>query len=339
MPTMSRHSNWNCIPIDSACCITEEKELIRTYYIMYTKMNKIFIPAIAFLLASCAGKEQPAEVAPVATTPETTTEVSAEFTVADSAQVDAITSATSMPNHSSFNGKLVIPAARHATVTLTMGGTIHSTSLLPGDFVKKGTVIVSIENPEFIALQQTYLDAHAQTEYLEAEYKRQQRLSAEEAASQKRFQQSKADYLSMKSRLEAASAQLTILGVDPTDLMKNGIRPYLEVKAPLSGYIAGLSINLGKYINAGEPICNVIDKGEALLCLTAYEKDLVDLMPGNKVKFRVNGLGKETFDGSVATVGQEVDEVNRSLEVYVRVKGADVRFRPGMYVTARVEKK
>lgn len=306
---------------------------------MYEKMNKIFIPAIALLLASCAGKEQPAAQAPVVAALETTTEAPAETSVADSAEVDAVSMATSMSSHSSFNGKMVIPAARHATVALMMGGTIHSTSLLPGDFVKRGTVIVTLENPEFIALQQTYLDAHAQTEYLEAEYKRQQRLSAEEAASQKRFQQSKADYLSMKSRLEAASAQLTILGVEPADLLRSGIRPYLEVKAPLSGYIAGLSINLGKYINAGEPICDVIDKGETLLCLTAYEKDLVNLLPGNQVQFRANGLGNETFVGTVATVGQEVDEVNRSLEVYVRVKSSDSRFRPGMYVTARVEKK
>ncbi len=128
-------------------------------------------------------------------------------------EVDAVTSATALPNHSSFNGILIVPPYRHATVTLTMGGTVHSTSLLPGDYVKKGAVLAILENPDFITLQQNYLEAHAQIEFLEAEYQRQQRLSSQEAASQKRFQQSKADYLSMKSRLEAASAQLTLLNV------------------------------------------------------------------------------------------------------------------------------
>ena len=210
---------------------------------------------------------------------------------------------------------------------------------VPGDYVKKGSVVVSLENPDFITLQQTYLDAHAQTEYLEAEYKRQQRLSEQEAASQKRFQQSKADYLSMKSRQDAAAAQLAILGVSAGDLLEDGIQPYLEVKAPLSGYVAGLSINLGKYVNAGEPICDVIDKGETLLCLTAYEKDLADLSIGNQVQFRVNGMGKETFHAVLVSIGQEVDETSRSLEMYARVKETNPRFRPGMYVSARVEKK
>ena len=69
---------------------------------------------------------------------------------------------------------MVVPPQRQATVTLTMGGTVHATTLLPGDYVKKGSVVVSLENPDFITLQQTYLDAHAQTEYLEDVYKGQE---------------------------------------------------------------------------------------------------------------------------------------------------------------------
>lgn len=305
-------------------------------------MKKYIIPVITvFLLASCAGKEQATETVKETVVAEVAESVSqtSEVTVADSAQVDAVTSATALPNHSSFNGTLIVPPQNHATVTLTMGGTVHSTSLLPGNYVKKGMVLATLENPDFIALQQNYLEACAQIEFLEAEYQRQQRLSSQEAASQKRFQQSKADYLSMKSRLEAAAAQLTLLNVVSADLLKNGIQPYLEVKSPISGYVAGMTINLGKYVNAGESLCDVIDKGKTLLCLTAYEKDLTDLTIGNKVQFRVNGMGKETFHGIVLSIGQEVDPVSRSLEVYVHVKENNPRFRPGMYVTARVEKK
>lgn len=302
-------------------------------------MKKILIPAALLLLAACNQPTQPGntgEATPVEAEP-----VQAEVseTVTDTTeQVDAISSATAMPNHSSFNGTLMVPPQRHATVTLTMGGTVHSTTLLPGDYVKKGTVLATLENPDFILLQQNYLDAHAQTEYMETEYARQQRLASQEAASQKRLQQSKADYLSMKSRLEAAAAQLTILGVPAEELLQKGIRPYLEVKSPLNGYVANMAINLGKYINAGEPICDIIDKGETLICLTAYEKDLENLEAGKRIQFRVNGMGEQTFHATVLSIGQVVDETNRSLEIYGRVKESNPRFRPGMYVSARVEK-
>lgn len=302
-------------------------------------MKKILIPAALLLLAACNQPTQPGntgEATPVEAEP-----VQAEVseTVTDTTeQVDAISSATAMPNHSSFNGTLMVPPQRHATVTLTMGGTVHSTTLLPGDYVKKGTVLTTLENPDFILLQQNYLDAHAQTEYMETEYARQQRLASQEAASQKRLQQSKADYLSIKSRLEAAAAQLTILGVPAEELLQKGIRPYLEVKSPLNGYVANMAINLGKYINAGEPICDIINKGETLICLTAYEKDLENLEAGKRIQFRVNGMGEQTFHATVLSIGQVVDETNRSLEIYGRVKESNPRFRPGMYVSARVEK-
>lgn len=294
-------------------------------------MKKITFPLILLVLTACGeNKEvQPAE--------EATAVVVAE-NVTDSIQVDAITSATSKPNQVSFNGTMVIPPQRMATVSLTMGGVIKSTSLLPGEPVRQGSVLATLENPDFITLQQTYLDSHAQTEFLEAEYLRQQALSAEQAASQKKLQQSKADYLSMKSRVEAAAAQLKLLEVEPEVLLKEGIQPFLQIKAPISGYVADVKMNVGKYMNVGDALCEIVDKSRTLLRLTTYEKDLADMKVGNPVQFRVNGMGKIVFKATLISIGQKVDEDTRSVEVYARVDTVDNQFRPGMYVTARIMK-
>ena len=294
-------------------------------------MKKITFPLILLVLTACGeNKEvQPAEEA---------TAVAVAENVTDSIQVDAITSATSKPNQVSFNGTMVIPPQRMATVSLTMGGVIKSTSLLPGEPVRQGSVLATLENPDFITLQQTYLDSHAQTEFLEAEYLRQQPLSAEQAASQKKLQQSKADYLSMKSRVEAAAAQLKLLEVEPEVLLKEGIQPFLQIKAPISGYVADVKMNVGKYMNVGDALCEIVDKSRTLLRLTTYEKDLADMKVGNPVQFRVNGMGKTVFKATLISIGQKVDEDTRSVEVYARVDTVDNQFRPGMYVTARIMK-
>ena len=288
-------------------------------------MKKITFPLILLVLTACGeNKEvQPAEEA---------TAVAVVENVTDSIQVDAITSATSKPNQVSFNGTMVIPPQRMATVS------IKSTSLLPGEPVRQGSVLATLENPDFITLQQTYLDSHAQTEFLEAEYLRQQALSAEQAASQKKLQQSKADYLSMKSRVEAAAAQLKLLEVEPEVLLKEGIQPFLQIKAPISGYVADVKMNVGKYMNVGDALCEIVDKSRTLLRLTTYEKDLADMKVGNPVQFRVNGMGKIVFKATLISIGQKVDEDTRSVEVYARVDTVDNQFRPGMYVTARIMK-
>ncbi len=298
-------------------------------------MKKIYLISILGLfLLSCNDPQPASQQAEAAPAPATETVAQADSTQ----QTDAVSAATNVAKSASYNGVITVPPQRQATVTLTMGGSIHSTSLLPGNHVSQGEVIATLENPEFIQLQQTYLESAAQTEYLEKEYNRQKMLSEQEAASQKRFQQSKADYLSMKSRMEAAAAQLKLLDVDVRRLQEQGIQPYLEVKAPLSGYITNMHINLGTYLNAGEPVCDVINKGETLLELTAYEKDLNTLQVGSPVEFQVNGMGTKTFEATVITIGQEVDDVNRSLQVYARVKEQNSRFRPGMYVSARIRK-
>lgn len=294
-------------------------------------MKKIVYSILLLALVACNGNQS------------TNTEAAAPVVeaLADTTaqpQVDAMTSATSKANQVSFNGRIVLPPQRQATIALTIGGVVKHTSLLPGQHVAKNAVLATLENPEFITLQQTYLDSHAQTEYLQAEYERQKNLSAEQAASQKKFQQSKADYLSMKSRQDAAAAQLTLLGIHPETLLKNGIQPLLEVKSPISGYAANVAMNIGKYINPGEALCEVIDKTSPMLCLTTYEKDLADMRVGSPVQFRANGMGKQVFHATVISIGQKVDEVNRSLEVYATIKDADTQFRPGMYVTAHIQK-
>ncbi len=313
-------------------------------------MKKILIP-LTVLICACSntGKDTtsaaaaPAESEPAAIqqtdTRATAAAAESESYAATEGGIDAASGATSVPNQTSFNGILVIPPQNRATVTLTMGGSIRSTSLLPGAYVKKGSVLANLENPDFIARQQSYLDSHAQNEYLRTEFERQQTLSREEASSQKRYQQSKAEYLSMRSRMDAAAAQLALLGIDTTQLLANGIVPYLEVKSPISGYAANVNMNIGRHFDVGEPLCEIVDKSNMMLRLTAYEKDLHNLKAGDSVIFRVNGIEGKTFRGAITMIGQQVNNENRSIDVYVRISEQNPQFRPGMYVTARVELK
>lgn len=296
-------------------------------------MRQIVLPLALLLMTACnSSKEQPK---PMEQATDTTTTMAEKV---DTMQVDAITSATAIANPASFNGTLVIPPRNFATVSLSMDGIVKNLSLLPGTYIPKGAVLATLENPQFIELQQNYLDSHAQLEYLEAEYNRQTALSREEAASQKKYQQSKADYLSMKSRMQANAAQLRLLGIEPETLLKSGIRSYLEVTAPIGGYISNVQANLGKHLSAGEPLCDIIDKSETMVRLIAYEKDLNGMKVGSKVQFRVNGLGKQTFHATLISIGQQVDDTNRSIELYAKVLDGSSIFRPGMYVSARMEK-
>lgn len=298
------------------------------------KQRMIYL-MLALLATSCSStSKQPASSAGTA---ETVAQSDADST--QTPEVDGVSGATNVANPPSFNGVIVMPPQNHVTVTLSMGGSVQDIRILPGEYVRKGEIILTLANPDFIELQQTYLDAAAQTEYLAKEYDRQQKLVSGESASLKRMQQSKADYLSMKSRMEAAAAQLTLLGTDTATLNQKGIRTYLEVRAPRNGYVTNMDINAGKYYAAGEPVCDVIDKSTPMLQLTAYEKDLDKLLPGSCFTFKVNGMPDSTFSAELISVDQMVDNMNRSIKVYARITQACPNFRPGMYVSAQITDK
>ena len=307
--------------------------LIKKHFSLKRLMNKsLFLAGMLLLLTACQNSSTP-ESSP-ANTPTATTE---EPTNSETTPVDALSGATAKANPAAFNGTLMIPPQQLATITLPMDGIVRQIYLLPGTYAQRGTRIAALQNPEFIELQQTYLDSKAQLAFLQAEYERQNNLAQAEVASQKRLQQAKADYLSMQSRMQASQAQLQLLGVDTEKLSQSGIQPLLEIKAPISGYVSQLQANQGSYLHAGDPLCNVIDKSHLLIRLIAYEKDLTGLHEGDQLRFEVNGLGHTHFHATLISIGQQVDETNRSIELLGRVKENHPQFRPGMYVSAQIE--
>src|SRR5210317_124049 len=66
------------------------------------------------------------------------------------------------------NGLIDVPPANRAVVSAPLGGYIKNTHLLIGDRVRKGQTLGTIENPDFVSLQQEYLEIKEQLTYLKS---------------------------------------------------------------------------------------------------------------------------------------------------------------------------
>ena len=300
-------------------------------------MKKIFLlfAATTLFIACQSSTSEEAEEANTETAADTQTQDSE-----NNATNEAISSPTNsdeqqMQENSSLNGIISIAPNHHANVTLLMGGTVQSISINPGQYVKKGQVIATLSNPEFVELQQTYLESLAQEEYLKTNYMRQDGLANKGAASQKTQQQSKAEYLSMKSRLDASAARLQQLGINPSSISSLGILQTLSIIAPISGYVADIDVNVGKYLSIGDRICDIVDQSELLLQLNAYEKDLESIHLGDQLTFTTRALPGKEFEATVKFIDQIVDSSNHSIRVFAKVTEGNEQFRTGMYVRAR----
>ena len=299
-----------------------------------------FIAGISLLLCISCGsqkKEQSEEQTPAAQeAKQPAAEQDATELLSDSIAGDA---QQDTDEKLSLGGMITVDPHNYANVTTLMAGTIGKIAVRPGHAVKKGSVIATLRQPEFVELQQQYLDAVAQTEFLEAEYKRQKTLLSNEAASEKKYQQSKADYLSMKSRKDAAAARLNQLGVNPNRIVSEGIMESLAITSPIDGYVGDIGLKIGQYLQVGDHICNVVNAQSAMLELTAFSKNVGDIKVGSHLSFIVKVIPGETFHATVTDIAPIIDESSHSLKVYAKIAETHRKFLVGMYVRATVEDK
>src|SRR5690554_1745832 len=72
------------------------------------------------------------------------------------------------------NGYIEVPMQGRATVSSYYGGYVKQNKLLTGQQVKKGELLFVLENPEYIQMQQDFLETKSQLAYLKSDFERQQ---------------------------------------------------------------------------------------------------------------------------------------------------------------------
>ncbi len=65
-------------------------------------------------------------------------------------------------------GFIDVPPQNKASVSTFLGGYVKRTPLLVGDKIRKGQLVATLENTEYVELQQQYLEVAEQLNYLKS---------------------------------------------------------------------------------------------------------------------------------------------------------------------------
>jgi len=233
------------------------------------------------------------------------------------------------------NGVLDVPPQQLVSVSVPLGGFLKSTDLLQGSRARKGQLIAVIENPEYIQLQQDYLDAKAHLEFSEAEYTRQQELAKENVNAQKTLQQAKTDYLSWLAKKNGLQEKLKLININLSALEEGKISSTGFVYSPINGYVTEVNVNIGKFVGPGDVLFEIVDTEHLHAELTVFEKDVPKLRIGQKVRFM---LANETLDrmATVYLIGRKINQ-DRTVRIHCHIDKEDRELLPGMYLKANVE--
>ena len=234
------------------------------------------------------------------------------------------------------NGILGVPPQNLISVSAPLGGFVAQTELLQGTKVKKGQILAILQHPDYVQLQQDYVDKKSQLKYLEGEYKRQEELNKENVSSTKVFQRAKSNYISMQAKVKGLEEKLAIININASQLTEKNISRKINIYSPINGYVSEVNVNIGKYISPNEVMFEIVDTKHLHVELTVYEKDVVKLKINQMIRFTLPNEDNKERLASIHLIGRKIDS-DRSVKVHAHLESEDTELLPGMYVNAAIE--
>lgn len=239
----------------------------------------------------------------------------------DNMPVPPATIATTMAEAQSWANEIEAPGsvvARLGTVVTTeSAGIVQALHFESGDSVQKGALLLQLdsanERAELARLQ-------AQAELSELKRARLQKLYGLEAISKSDVDAANAEANAAKAAVDAQRAKLSLK----------------DIRAPFSGTLGVQQVNLGQFLNPGQPIANLHALDPVQVDFDLPEQRVGQVEAGLIVRITTEAAGARVFEGKVLAVEPQVDAATRNFRVRALVPNPDHALRPGQFAQVRV---
>jgi cobalt-zinc-cadmium efflux system membrane fusion protein len=232
------------------------------------------------------------------------------------------------------NGMIDVPPQNKSYIAVPFGGYIRDIKVLDGMRVAKGDVLLVVEHPEIIQLQQDYLEVQGNMEFLKAEMDRQKQLLDKEAGSAKNFQQAKSNWQVSQAKLAGLSIKLEMANVNVAALKNGLIQREQKIKSPFAGVVTKVNTNVGTFADPKDNLLEVIDLQHAHAELTVYEKYLKLLKLNQLVDLTFVDSDEKTT-AKIFLIGREIGQ-DRTFKVHCHFDKLPKEIVPGSYLKAEI---
>ena len=298
-------------------------------------MKNLYILLFSLVLVACGNSENNTE-----TTLET--EVVSEDIIVTKQQFEGEQMAFGTISEQTFsetvkaNGMIDVPPHNKSSVTSFIGGYVTKTPLLIGDKVNKGQLLVTLENPEYVEIQQNYLEVAEQLNYLKSEFTRQKTLYDEKITSQKNFLKAESTYKSSLALYNGLRKKIQMMNLNPSSVEQGQISSTINLYAPIEGYVTKVNVSNGTYVSPSDTVLEIVDTDHIHLELSVFEKDILKIKKGQDILFTIPEATDSIFKADVHLVGTTIDETNRRVKIHGHIDESQAQFVVGMFAEANI---
>ncbi|TNF34150.1 MAG: efflux RND transporter periplasmic adaptor subunit [Gammaproteobacteria bacterium] len=207
-------------------------------------------------------------------------------------------------------GSLV--AINGINVSTEVSGIVSDIVFTSGQPVNKGDVLIRLDD----SVDEAALEAlRAESKLAEVQFSRAKDLLKQRVTSKSEYDEAQAKYDAARARVKQQEA-----------VIKRKV-----IRAPFSGLAGIRAVNLGQFIEAGNPIVGLQALDPIYVDYTLPERYLTRVQPGQKVNVKLDAIPDRVFSGEVTAVDSGIDTGTRTLKVRATLANADNLLRPGMF--------
>ena len=222
-----------------------------------------------------------------------------------------------------------IQSVNSADLSTRIMGYVTNIPVNVGDSVKKGQLLVAINNTDLQArkaqVEASITEAQAAYNNAEKDYNRFQNLFSENSASQKELDDMTARFEMAKARLEAAKQMRNEVNAQFT---------YSNITAPFDGVVTSKMIETGDMANPGMPLITVEAPGNFEVMAMVPETEISKIKVNTEVKVNVKATNS-ILSGKVSEVSTSAKHTGGQFLVKIVLDKTNDKILSGMFVTVQ----
>jgi membrane fusion protein, multidrug efflux system len=209
-----------------------------------------------------------------------------------------------------------VAAVQGVTVSADLPGIVERIAIDSGRTVRVGEVLVVLDTRQE---QAQLAAAAAQLELARLNLDRLRGLAAEGITSRADLDQVVAQHAQAEARVGEIRATIE----------------RKRIRAPFSGLLGIRQVNLGQYLNGGDPVVPLQSLNPIYVNFDVPQQEASRLRAGGEVTVSAEGEAKP-FKGHITAVDSVVNEATRNVTVQATLPNPDGRLHPGMFVETQV---
>ncbi len=239
-------------------------------------------------------------------------------------------------------GKIAVDGDHVTPVFSPYSGRVTRVIAAPGDTVRPGAPLATVEAAEFVQAQNDLATAASQVKIARISEARKHASFEAKGGSLQDWQQAQADLSAAETARNAARDRLQILGRSAADIdaleASQAMSPSAAIVAPLGGVVVDRQVGPGQYLQAGgsTPLFTIADPTTVWLVANVREADAGLVHPGQAVEVRVLAYPQRAFKARVTYVAAMLDPVTHRLPVRAQIDNHDGALKPEMFANFRI---